>query len=120
MIQGNPLKCGGRYSSDCFSFENGEWVLSENMETARAFAAAEQLHDGRILVTGGTGDTGFLNTAELLTEEGWEEASVPTLPAQMGKHCLVQINSTTVMAIGGFQYYLVKGKTFYWNFGEDR
>jgi hypothetical protein len=41
------------------------------MNSVRAAAAAAQLKDGKLLVTGGYDDSGSdLNSAEMLTEEG--------------------------------------------------
>jgi hypothetical protein len=55
----------------------------------------------------------------MLTEEGWESKK-PPLPVTIAYHCMVTVNSTTVMAIGGRQngqYY--SGKTFFYTLGEE-
>jgi hypothetical protein len=54
----------------------------------------------------------------MLTEEGWER-NIPSLPVTIYAHCMVTVNSTTVMAIGGEQNGLISGKTFYFTFGEE-
>jgi hypothetical protein len=54
----------------------------------------------------------------MLTEEGWE-SNIPTLPVIINGHCLVTVNSTTVMVIGGWQNGQYSGKTFYFTFGEE-
>jgi hypothetical protein len=117
----NPVICGGaqndRYSSRCYSLENNEWVSSHSMNAVRAYAAAAQLQDGKLLVTGGS-DSSFLNSAEMLTENGWE-SNIPSLPVNISDHCMVTVNSTTVMAIGGIQNGQYSGKTFYFTFGEE-
>ncbi len=122
-FKGNPILCGGRqngsYSKKCYSLENNEWVSSASMNSVRAYAAAAQLQDGKLLVTGGYDDSAFsLNSAEMLTEEGWE-SNIPSLPVTIQDHCMVTVNSTTVMAIGGSQNGQVSGKTFYFTFGEE-
>jgi len=43
-----------------------------------------------------------LNTVEILTDNGWK-ADFPELPVKVDFHCMVLINSTTVMLIGGVQ-----------------
>ncbi len=100
--------------------ENNEWVSSASMNSVRADAAAAQLQDGKLLVTGGyDGSSSDLNSAEMLTEEGWE-SNIPSLLVTIVAHCMVTVNSTTVMIIGGIQndqYY--SGKTFYFTFGEE-
>ncbi len=89
------------------------------MNSVRIAAAAAQLKDGNLLVTGGVGGSGSdLNSAEMLTEEGWE-SNIPSLPVTIRTHCLVTVNSTTVMAIGGWQNNQISGKTFYFTLGEE-
>ncbi len=118
----NPILCGGVQngfrSNKCYSLENNEWVSSASMNSVRDNAAAAQLKDGKLLVTGGYVDGSSLNSAEMLTEEGWE-SNIPSLPVTIGAHCMVTVNSTTVMAIGGFQNDQYSGKTFYFTFGEE-
>jgi hypothetical protein len=122
-FKGNPIVCGGRQNGDlsnkCYSLEHNEWVSSASMNSVRDVAAAAQLQDGKILVTAGSDGSGSdLNSAEMLTEEGWD-SNIPSLPVTIWAHCMVTVNSTTVMAIGGFQNGQRSGKTFYFTFGED-
>jgi hypothetical protein len=129
-FKGNPIICGGKQngvrSNKCYSLENNEWVSSASMTSARDTAAAAQLKDGKLLVTGGYDDSasGYdgsgspLKSAEMLTEEGWE-SNIPSLPVTIYAHCMVTVNSTTVMVIGGSQNYQISGKTFYFTFGEE-
>jgi hypothetical protein len=119
--QENPIICGGvqnkDYSNMCYSLENNEWVTSCSMNSSRKYPAAAQLQSGRLLVTGGYSGPS-LNTAEMLGEEGLER-KLPSLPVTIAYHCMVTLNLTTVMAIGGFQDKLVSGKTFYFTFGAE-
>jgi hypothetical protein len=87
------------------------------MNSVRIYAAAAQLQDGKLLVTGGY-DGSYLNSAEILTEEEWE-SNIPSLPVSIAYHCMVTVNSTTVMAIGGWQNGQYSGKTFFFTFGEE-
>jgi hypothetical protein len=119
----NPIICGGEHNNDesnkCYSFENNEWVSSASMNSVRVNAAAAQLKDGKLIVTGGFGGSfSSINSAEMLTEEGWE-SNIPSLPVAIYDHCMVTVNSTTVMAIGGIQDHRESGKTFYFTFGEE-
>jgi hypothetical protein len=121
-FKGNPIICGGYQngplSNKCYSLENNKWVSSASMNSVRVFAAAAQLPDGKLLVTGGYNGSGSsLKSAEMLTEGGWE-SNIPSLPVTIGFHCMVTVNSTTVMAIGGEQNGQISGKTFYFTFGE--
>jgi hypothetical protein len=121
-FKGNPIICGGHQndalSNKCDSLENKEWVSSASMNSVRVDAAAAQLKDGKLLVTGGN-DASLLNlnSSEMLTEEGWD-SNIPSLPFTIYGHCVVTVNSTTVMAIGGYQNGF-SGKTFYFTFGEE-
>jgi hypothetical protein len=121
-FKGNPILCGGDQndidSNKCYSLENNEWVSSASMNSIRSSAAAAQLKDGKLLVTGGWDGSASLNSSEILTEEGWE-SNIPSLPVTIIYHCIVTVNSTTVMAIGGFQNVQYSGKTFYFTFGEE-
>jgi hypothetical protein len=90
------------------------------MNSERVEAAAAQLQNGKLLVTGGRDAYGsYLNSAEMLTEEGWE-SNIPSLPVTIYSHWMVTVNSTTVMVIGGSQNGPgYSGKTFYFTFGEE-
>jgi hypothetical protein len=90
------------------------------MNSVRVKTAATQLQDGKLLVAGGGLHSGsYLNSAEMLTENGWE-SNIPTLPVTNFAHCMVTVNSTTVVVIGGGQNGLdYSGKTFYFTFGEE-
>jgi hypothetical protein len=122
-FKGNPIVCGGRQngarSNKCFSLENNQWVSSASKNSVRVYAAAAQLQDGKLLVTGGWDASDLdLNSAEMLTEDGWE-SNIPSLPVTIHAHCMVTVNSTTVMVIGGVQNGQRSGKTFYFTFGEE-
>jgi hypothetical protein len=120
-FKGNPIICGGwqngDFSNKCYSLENNEWVSSASMKSVRATAATAQLQNGKLFVTGGYGHSN-LNSAEILTENGWE-SNIPSLPVTIYHHCMVPVNSTTVMVIGGGQNGQISGKTFYFTFGEE-
>jgi hypothetical protein len=89
------------------------------MKSVRFRAAAAQLQNGKLLVTGGFDESDLdLNSAEMFTEEGWE-SNIPSLPVTISGHCMVTVNSTTVMVIGGRQNDQISGKTFYYTFGEE-
>jgi hypothetical protein len=88
------------------------------MTSKRVLAASALLYDGKLLLTGGFDESGSpVNSAEILTEEGWE-SNIPSLPVTVYGHCMVTVNSTTVMVIGGWRNGY-SGKTFYFTFGEE-
>ena len=116
LSKGNPIICGvnvdesDNFESICSFYEDGVWNLFHNMTTSRIGPAAaspvsypNEAHS--LFVTGGINaelDTSF-NTGEVLTDAGWQEF-LPDLPAPVVDHCMVLVNSTTVMIIGGIQH----------------
>ena len=118
----NPIICGGfqngARSNKCYTLEDNNWVSTASMNSATNDAAGAQLPDGKILVTGGYDGKAVLNSAEILTKAGWE-STVPSLPVTIIYHCMITVNSTTVMAIGGHQDNQFSGKMFYFTFGEE-
>jgi N-acetylneuraminic acid mutarotase len=113
-LKQNPLICGGTNSvaNGCYSFENNGWISAGSLTSARSNAAVVQLQSGQLFVTGGLNGPNYLSSAEILTAQGWQ-AKVPSLPATFGYHCMVEVNSTTVLLIGGIQNGARSRKTFY-------
>jgi N-acetylneuraminic acid mutarotase len=120
-LKEHPIICGGKQndaiSNRCYSLENNQWVSSFSMRSIRHTTAAAQFRDSKLVVTGGYNGL-FVNTAEMLTQNGWD-SSVPSLPVTIWSHCMVAVNSTTVMVIGGDQKINGLGKTFYFTFGAE-
>jgi hypothetical protein len=123
-LKDTPIICGGLQidylSKRCYSLKNKEWVSSYSMNSAKALSGVAQLQDGKLLVSGGLIGSELLNSLEMLTEEGWEN-DAPFLPVSIASHCMVQINSTTVMIIGGSQNNQdYTANTFYLNIKEHK
>ncbi len=109
----NPLVCGGAgqhvttFYSECFSYKQNQWVASYEMNTEKAYSAVslspypDKL--SKLFVTGGYNSHTGPKMAEVLTEKGWESVLPIGLPTSLKGHCMVLINTTTVLAIGGFQ-----------------
>ena len=75
-----------------------------------------------MLVTGGgssgIGLEGISNTAESLTSSGWG-SSLPELPVKIYFHCMVTLNATSIMVIGGALGYGDPASTFIFNNDTD-
>jgi len=108
-FQDNPMMCGSNdpvNNTDCFYFDNGLWnpsqPLTENRFSSGFSASPYPKVKSKIFVTGGghNGTLSPISSAELLTDKGWESVASP-LPTPLQYHCMVLLNSTTVMAIGG-------------------
>ena len=94
-----PFICGGKYLKECYNYENGNWNQGISMNEGRYLAASLSIFQG-LLVTGGTGSA--QNSSEIQTSDGWQYF-LPSLPVNIFFHCMVQINSTTIMVIAGAQ-----------------
>lgn len=112
-----PIICSGTdanwvYSNKCFTLEGNDWIASADLTTARVDASVAPSpypsKSQKLFVTGGvtgrptgSGDSD-LNTAEVLTENGWKTLE-QTLPVPIYDHCSVTVNVSTLMVIGGVQ-----------------
>jgi hypothetical protein len=74
-----------------------------------------------LFIAGGTVD-GFPTAAtQMLSPSGWQYAS-PSFPVRERafRHCMVQVNSTTVMVIGGFSSSQYSASTYLLNTMESQ
>ena len=65
-------------------------------------------------VTGGINGNETLTSSEVLDPNGWS-LKLPDLPTPISDHCMVQLNSTTAMVIGGFQNKSTSRNTYILN-----
>ena len=103
-------------NSNCYIFKSGSWITGPTMVNEKAFAAMTlspfTYKPQYLFVTGGYKPGIGLSSAEILTDNGWEYFS-PSLPVGIYHHCMVLVNSTTVLVIGGFQKSAYSTQT-YW------
>jgi hypothetical protein len=122
-LEDQPLICGGfngQYNNGCFSLEGNKWISSTPLSSTRINAVASmcpyQINSHKILVTGGFNKVdGFLDTSEVLTDNGWQPFHL-TLPTATESHCVVSLNSTTIMLIGGFEN---EKNSYYFNSDDE-
>ena len=118
-----PVLCGGFYQTDalgtymeCFLFQNNAWNSIQSLTTPRIDAAISPSpypnKSHHYIVTGVYNSKNYsddyyyneeLNTGEILTDGGWIPFPV-LLPVKIANHCMVLINSTTLLIIGGGQF----------------
>ncbi len=79
---------------------SGIWVPKGRMSTPRTGACAAVLADGRVLVTGGAGPAGALDSAELLATNGAVSSVSPMTAARM-RHTCVALPDGRVLVAGG-------------------
>ena len=105
-----PLICGGRYEANhCYSFINGSWQAAASMADNRTLAAVAPSpfpEDPFSLIIVG----GLTNSSIYLFNDAWIE-NMPDL-VKLNNHCVVKINSTTIMVIGGYQNDKLSNKTY--------
>ncbi len=64
-------------------------------------------HQDFLVIGGG----GALSATEVLTESGWQVIS-PSFPVTVYFHCMVLLNLTAAMVIGGIQNGVASAQTF--------
>ena len=92
--------------SNCYMYKSGSWITAPGMVFGKYHAAMTLSpftdKPQYMFVTGGYSPSGRLSVSEILTDNGWEEFS-PSLPVDIVRHCMVLLNSTAALVIGGLQ-----------------
>ena len=97
--------------SDCQTLINGVWTLTSTLNNIRRYSAISGFPNlngpYKHILTGGYNfnpdlSQNELSSNEALTGNGWKTV-LPPLPVTMMAHCMVTINSTFVMVVGGRQ-----------------
>jgi hypothetical protein len=119
----NPIICGGiddrTVIADCFFYSDGIWNRFPSMTYTRVNAAVAPFTNPTgahsLLVIGGSSDIVDSKTGEYMSDGGWQELN-NFFTLTMKRHCMVTINSTTVLIIGGVQRAVWDSpNTFYFN-----
>jgi hypothetical protein len=109
-----PLICGGYdpNRNECKIFEYGEWRPFGSMTEARldfAITKSPFGNDTKLFLTGGKNEQ-HLATTEILKKGVFKKGPVK-LPVNIAFHCMVLLNNTSVIVIGGIQNSSYSGKT---------
>jgi hypothetical protein len=112
LIGNKPAICGGfmnddgnDHRKDCFVI--GQSVTKQpKMSKARGFAASVTFNENTLWVTGGLTDNVYHKDTEFVQLNGTRPG--PDLPIEVAYHCLVALNSTTILLIGGARGYAVR------------
>ena len=112
--------CGGRtntsyYNTDCSTYANGLWNTSPYTLTEPRYFSAVLPFQGSLsfppyknIISGGAALAADgisqrpLNTLEVLKGGSWSLVS-PPIPVTISSHCMVALNSSAIMVIGGIQ-----------------
>ena len=113
ILQNQPFICGGR-DSNWKHFNNGI-ILGSNQENplinGRRFASSVVLNETRLLVTGGWDEKWKELNSEFISLDQPPEDG-PKLPFTVSYHNMVQVDSTSIYLIGGWQDYKKSEKTW--------
>ena len=107
LVAGRILTCGGQdwdkvlYPS-CYSYDkaDNQWSEVERMEESRAFFSMSKVA-GRVVVTGGEGEDGFLSSAESYRNGKWSPEPELELTSARYRHCSVTLDDINLVVIGG-------------------
>ena len=107
-----PIICGGKHFgpsySECYTY-NDKWQQIQSMKYPSSFGAEVSSHYAskkhHFIITGGRNgtDSNSQNYVRGMSYDGQWEDITPALPNNLNRHCLVSINSSSLMAIGGWQ-----------------
>jgi hypothetical protein len=101
LNQGDPLVCGGRSPATNVCYVVNQPGQSSEMLEERAWSSSLTLNSSHLWVTGGFNSNAYLQTSEFVSI-GQPSVKAPDLPNAVGMHCLVRVNSSTVLLCGGY------------------
>src|SRR5260370_16333091 len=76
------------------------WLAMGKMQTARAGACSASLSDGRVLITGGEGPSGILNSAQVFDSSGEFTPLAPMSTARAAHLCLALEAAHVLLSAG--------------------
>ena len=100
LINGDPLICGGGFplTEKCYQLVNtNQWQEAPQLPSAR-YGLKMATTDQTTFISGGYGG-GYLNDFHQLKGGSWH--SLSSLPIKVHSHCLVALNETHLLNIGG-------------------
>ena len=114
LVKQRPVICGGYpATSDCYTLKQGTWQFLSSMSEKRKGASSAVLND-RLWVAGGKDDGGnTLKSTEYIHPNG-AVTTGPPLPEPLSGHCIVKLNSTTVLLTGSYTSSM-RDTTLYFN-----
>ena len=125
-----PIICGGYnfgyYYCHCYALQNGSWnpiaSLNECKQSPQSttLSLPNRENTGDFIVTGGWMNGGIASeTVESFNGETWQQNIFSPLPNPVFGHCLVKINDSMLLSVGGAfdnEYpVMVTGETYFFN-----
>ena len=127
-----PIICGGDAGfgtkSDCHSFENGTWNKMASLSVPRESSGSAKFTQGEdeiLLITGGYNGKEHeqLSTVDSFDGQTWNQEKFPDLPRPNVHHCMVKMNNSMLLQIGGtygmYSAVLIRD-TYFFDINENR
>ena len=123
LFQGTtPIICGGanpnRWSDscDCYALKNGGWNKISSLQECRRYASSTLVsleNKEEVLMIAGGENSNTLKSVESFNGTDWEQMMFSDLLQPVWLQCLVKINSTTLLLIGGRNSVIMANTYFY-------
>ena len=105
-----PIICGGALpnrwvdSCDCYALSNQVWNKISSLQECRRYASSALVslenNEKVLMITGGQ-NSNTLKSVESFNGSDWEQVMFSDMLKPVWQHCTVEINSTTLLSIGG-------------------
>jgi len=125
-----PIICGGwngTYSCDCYALQYQSWTKISSLNHCRTYPASAlvslEQEKEVLMITGGRDGFSVLKSVESFDGKNWEQGQLAELPNGVWLHCLVKINASTLLLIGGSETTVVAGatsKTHFFHTGKNQ
>ena len=120
-----PMFCGGHDGGnqcECRAHKNGAWAEVAKLKTCQSFAGSATLtsasgQDKLFMVGGAKERRGDLRSVQMF--DGETVKSLSDLPIPVSENCLVVVNDTTLIAIGGNSDLNWVSSTFFYDIPND-
>ena len=111
-------------SCECFALKNGNWESLPRLNECRVSAASaivstSQNEDLLVVAGGNQYRTGPLSTVESFDGNDWDAKKIAELPEPVSGQCLVQLNDSSLLSIGG-NFGLYQDLTFFYDSFSNR
>ena len=125
-----PMFCGrtelitNSNKCECFGYNQSEWIAIPGPPTCEYYSASAKLIDQvdgktRFVIAGGDIYKDQFNDVHAYDGKTWQ--SLPDLPSPVSQHCIVAINDTVLLSIGGRSLeHDEKNKTYFFNSEVNR
>jgi hypothetical protein len=120
LLGTTPIICGGRSDEcRCQAFKNGVLTFTQNPSECRSFAASASLTNSEgkdvLFIAGGYFNYTTLDSTETFDGIVWNSEETENLPIPLQFPCLVKVNSSTLLSIGGRGRTDFLRNTFFYN-----